>query len=111
MKARNQLLNSSELPDMRTISGKHNTMGLGVFRQAKLGVAFGTTSEPSYLQKSQGMPSKDRNNMQAMTANAEFNIMQNQLILETEKRYKEQMQRMIKQDDQMIVFNTSSPRF
>lgn len=32
MKARNQLLSSAEMPDMRTIGGQQNTMGLGVFR-------------------------------------------------------------------------------
>jgi len=37
--------------------------------------------------------------------------MQNQQLLENEKRFKEQMQRLIKQDDQMIVFNSSAPRF
>jgi len=52
MKARNQLLQSSEMPDLRTIGGKHNTMGLGVFRNSKLSTAFGTTQEPSYLQRS-----------------------------------------------------------
>ena len=42
MKVRNQLLNSGELPDMRTIGGKNNTMGLGVFRSTKIATAFGT---------------------------------------------------------------------
>ena len=32
-------------------------------------------------------------------------------MLENEKKFKEQMKRIIKQDDQMIVFNSSSPRF
>ena len=45
MKARNQLLNAQEMPDMRTIGGKHNTMGLGVFRSTKIGLAFGTQPE------------------------------------------------------------------
>jgi len=43
MKARNQLLITAEMPDMRTISGRHNTMGLGVFRSTKINLAFGTT--------------------------------------------------------------------
>ena len=49
IKARNQLLNNGELPDARTISGKNNTMGLGVFRSTKIALAFGTHPEPSYL--------------------------------------------------------------
>ena len=32
-------------------------------------------------------------------------------MLENEKKFKDQMKRIIKQDDQMIVFNSSSPRF
>ena len=36
MKARNQLLNNAEMPDLRTIGGKQNTMGLGVFRSQKI---------------------------------------------------------------------------
>ena len=54
---------------------------------------------------------KDRNNIAGMTSNAEYSIMQSQLMIEQEKRFKEQMQRVIKQDDHMIVFNSSSPRF
>lgn len=97
---------------MRTISGRHNTMGLGVFRSTKITLAFGTTQEQSYLQRSQQVPpSKDRNNIQALTSNAEYSIMQSQQLIENEKRFKEQMQRLIKQDDQMIVFNSSAPRF
>ena len=111
IKARNQLLNNAEMPDMRTIAGKHNTMGLGVFRSSKIATAFGTTQEPSYLQRSQQMTGVDRNNIKAMTSNAEFNIMQNQKLLDNERKFKEQMQRVIRQDDQMIVFNSSSPRF
>ena len=76
MKARNQLLNNGEMPDMRTIGGKNNTMGLGVFRSTKIALAFGTAPEPSYLQRSQQMNGQNRNNMKAMTSNAEFNIMQ-----------------------------------
>ena len=32
-------------------------------------------------------------------------------MLDQEKKFKDQMKRIIKQDDQMIVFNSSSPRF
>lgn len=75
MKARNQILaNGGEMPDMRTIGGKNNTMGLGVFRSSKIAVAFGTTPEPSYLQRSQQMNSHVKN-IKDMTSNAEFNIM------------------------------------
>ena len=82
MKVRNQLLSSGELPDMRTIGGKNNTMGLGVFRSTKIATAFGTVQEPNYLQRSQQMYQKDGNNMKAMTSNAEYNIMQSQMMLE-----------------------------
>lgn len=77
MKARNQLLNNGEMPDMRTIGGKNNTMGLGVFRSTKIALAFGTAQEPSYLQRSQQMNAQNKN-LKAMTSNAEFNIMQSQ---------------------------------
>jgi hypothetical protein len=50
-------------------------------------------------------------NIKDMTSNAEYNIMQSQMMLENQKHFKEQIKRMIKQDDQMIVFNSSSPRF
>ena len=92
MKARNQLLNTSEMPDMRTIGGKHNTMGLGVFRNTKIGLAFGTGAqvEQSYLQRSQNMHKKNAGStIQDMTSNAEFNIMQSQLMLDNEKKFKE----------------------
>ena len=98
MKARNQLLSNGEMPDMRTIGGKNNTIGLGVFRSAKIAVAFGTSPEPSYLQRSQQMHAQNRN-LKAMTSNAEFNIMQSQMMLDNEKKFKDQMKRMIKQDD------------
>ena len=49
IKAKNQLLSTNEMPDMRTIAGKNNTMGLGVFRSDKVEAAFGTKVEPSYL--------------------------------------------------------------
>lgn len=93
IKARNQLLNNTELPDMRTIAGKHNTMGLGVFRNNKIETAFGTKEQVSYLQRSQQVNNnaKDRNNMQLMTSNAEYNIMQSQLMLQNEKSFKAQM--------------------
>ena len=68
MKARNQLLNNGEMPDMRTIGGKHNTMGLGVFRSTKIALAFGTAPEPSYLQRSQQMHGQNRNNLKAMNS-------------------------------------------
>ena len=68
VKAKNQLLNTAEMPDMRTIAGKNNTMGLGVFRSDKVEAAFGTKAEPSYLQRSQ-MGRADRPvNLSAMTA-------------------------------------------
>ena len=38
-------------------------------------------------------------NLKAMTSNAEFNIMQSQMMLDNEKKFKDQMKRMIKQDD------------
>ena len=63
IKARNQLLNNGELPDVRTISGKNNTMGLGVFRSTKIALAFGTSPEPSYLQRSQQANNTNRNNL------------------------------------------------
>jgi len=98
---------------MRTIAGKHNTMGLGVFRNHKIETAFGTKEPVSYLQRSQQVNNnaKDRNNMQLMTSNAEYNIMQSQSMLQNEKNFKAQMQQMMKQEDQMIVFNSSAPRF
>lgn len=49
IKAKNKLLNAAEMPDMRTINGKTNTMGLGVFRSDKVEAAFGTKVESSYL--------------------------------------------------------------
>mmetsp|Transcript_16811 Transcript_16811/g.21275 ORF Transcript_16811/g.21275 Transcript_16811/m.21275 type:complete len:108 (+) Transcript_16811:1842-2165(+) len=49
IKAKNQLLNTSEMPDQRTIAAKNNSMGLGVFRNDKVEAAFGTKVEPSYL--------------------------------------------------------------
>lgn len=37
--------------------------------------------------------------------------MQNQLQLENDRFYKEQMKHIMRQEDQMVVFNSSSPRF
>ena len=46
-----------------------------------------------------------------MTSNAELSIFESQLRLENEKRFKEDLKKFMKQDEQLIVFNSSSPRF
>ena len=73
-------------------------MGLGVFRSTKIALAFGTVPEPSYLQRSQ-QANNNKSNLKQMTSNAEFNIMQSQMMLENQRQYKEKMKQVIKQDD------------
>ena len=109
MKVRNQLLNNSELGSPR--AAKKNTMGLGVFRSDKITEAVGRAPSPSYLERSQQMHGRGHKNLHEMTSNAEYNIAQNQLVLESQKRFKEHMRQLIRQEDQMVVFDSTSPRF
>ena len=49
--------------------------------------------------------------MKQMVANAEVNIMHSQMLLENKKKYKEHIKNVMRQDENMIVFNSSAPRF
>ena len=49
--------------------------------------------------------------MKIMTSNAELSIFESQLKLENEKRFRDDLKKFMKQDEQLIVFNSSSPRF
>ena len=51
------------------------------------------------------------NDISKLTANAEMSIFESQMMLDTEKRIKEDLKKYIKQDEQMVVFNSSAPRF
>ena len=46
-----------------------------------------------------------------MTANAELSIYESQINLETEKQIREDLKKYMRQDEQMVVFNSSAPRF
>jgi hypothetical protein len=46
-----------------------------------------------------------------MTSNAEYNIYSNQLKQDHEKIFKKALKTYIKQEEQLISFNSSSPRF
>lgn len=50
-------------------------------------------------------------NIKVMTSNAELSIFESQLKMENEKRFKDELKKFMKQDEQLIVFNSSSPRF
>ena len=46
-----------------------------------------------------------------MINNAEMRIYESYIKIDNEKRFKEDLRKFMKQDEQLIVFNSSSPRF
>ena len=57
------------------------------------------------------MRDPSQNDLKTMINNAEMRIYESQMKLENEKRFKEDLRKFMKQDEQLIVFNSSSPRF
>ena len=50
-------------------------------------------------------------NLKQMVSHAEYNIMNSQHILAHESKFRDQMKQLMRQEDHMVVFNSSSPRF
>lgn len=92
-------------------------MGLGVFKSESKAV-FGRSSpnKGAYvlggehqIEKRQSMPGQE--SPRNLTINADYNIFKSQQNNDTISKVKEELIRFMKQEDQLISFNSSSPRF
>ena len=85
-------------------------MGIGVFRESRMGGAYqhGANFSRSQMATERAYGSS---NIKQMTANAELSIFESQMMLETEKNIREDLKKFMRQDEQMVVFNSSAPRF
>lgn len=90
---------------------------LGVFKSESK-AAFGTTSAKGGAYVLGGEYQKDQNQSHPgklspanLTVNADYSIFKSQQNNETLSKVKDELIRFIKQEDQLISFNSSSPRF
>ena len=87
---------------------KHVAFGHGLTQAHS---PIGALANSGNITKKQVIRDPSFNDMKIMTSNAELSIFESQLKLENEKRFRDDLKKFMKQDEQLIVFNSSSPRF